>query len=86
MGLGMLPEHFMLISAADVNNIHNLSEKPCGALTYAVQAVSLLFWTHVCQLVIHVLLVGTLCALVFCHWQVQETWWEGKPLLFHELG
>ena len=86
MVLRTLAEHFALISAADVDDIHNLSEKPHGALTYAVQAVSLLFWTHVRQLVIHVLLVGTLCALVFCHWQVQETWWEGKSLLFHELG
>ena len=76
----------MLISAADVDEIHNLSEKPCGALTYAVQAVSLLLWTHVHQLGIHVLLVGTSCTLVFCHQEVQETWWEGKSLLFHKLG
>ena len=86
MVLRTLAEHFALISAADVDDIHNLSEKPRGALTYAVQAVSLLLWTHVRQLGIHVLLVGTSCALVFCHRGVQETWWEGKSLLFRELG
>jgi hypothetical protein len=41
MVLRTLAEHFMLISAADVDDIHTLSEKPCGALIYAVQAVSL---------------------------------------------
>ena len=50
MVLRMLAEHFASISAADVDDIHTLSEKPCGALTYTVQAVSLLLLTHVGRL------------------------------------
>ena len=86
MVLRTLAEHFALISAADVDDIHTLSEKPRGALTYAVQAVSLLLLTHVGRLGIHVLLLGTPCALVFRHRRVQETGWEGKSLLFRKLG
>jgi len=42
MVLRMLAEHFALISAANVDDIHTLSENPRGALAYAIQAVSLL--------------------------------------------
>jgi hypothetical protein len=86
MVLRTLAKHFALISMADVNDIDTLSEKPRGALTYAVQAVSLLRWIHVGQLGTHVLLVGTSCTLVFHHsGQVQEAGWEGTSLVFCEL-
>jgi len=65
MVLRTLAEHFALVSAADVDDIHPLSEKPRGALTYAVQAVSLLLLTHVGQLGIHLLPLQVHRALLF---------------------